>query len=622
MNESVVVIPTYNERHNIENLLTEINSLNAGLDIIVVDDNSPDGTADAVKNFSSAHPDKSIHLITRPAKNGLGSAYLESFEWILGHTRYKKIFMMDADLSHNPRYLSTMIEALSDDKTDVVVGSRYITGGGISGWPFIRRCISRMGNFYARVVTGLKISDLTSGFIGIKREVLNSLLVPRLKAEGYGFLIELKYRTVRSGFFIKEIPIIFTDRKAGRSKISRRIILEAFFLVWQLKFSQKGIVNNIKSVSLLPLTYIYKILLAIDRFFKKSRRRKIAPALLSLRIVSIGNITWGGTGKTPMTIKTATEIYKIADISRRRITIVLRGYRSWKRENTPVEICADDMTDFSSEKIYTVGDEAAEIAYALYSSGLKNFVVITCPDRYQAIMRAQKKYGADLVIMDDGFQRLDVPRQLDVVCINAVRPFGNGMLIPSGILREPLEGLKRADAIMITNTDMVPAYQLDKVVENLGEIIKGSNGVVYKTHPELSCFLKLTPDGTLIQSEISSDSSMSFVGFSGLGSNESFKIFVEKNVAPLNAFYSFGDHHWYSAEDIRGLIEAHPGCMFLTTRKDIMRILPLIRRKELQLSPDDKIYAVVSEIRFNSAHEEASWQDLIKKRLSLTATEL
>ncbi|MDI6757676.1 MAG: polyprenol monophosphomannose synthase [Endomicrobiia bacterium] len=228
----LAIIPTYNEKENIAGIIERIIALGAGFDILVIDDGSPDGTGDVVAAISELNP--SVKLLRRPGKVGLASAYITGFGYALDRG-YDAVFTMDADFSHNPDYMPKMLDKLSD--SDYVVGSRYVAGGGTRGWPLRRKIISRFGNIYARAVTDIGVRDLTSGFACIKTEVLRSVGISDIKTEGYGFLIEMKYRSSRAGFKVSEYPIIFTDRAAGKSKISKSIIFEAMLLVWKLRFS-------------------------------------------------------------------------------------------------------------------------------------------------------------------------------------------------------------------------------------------------------------------------------------------------------------------------------------------------------------------------------------------------
>lgn len=233
--KSLIVIPTYNESQNIEHIVRTIFAEGIkGFEthILVVDDNSPDGTSDIVKRMKeTGHPD-TLFLLSRDRKSGLGTAYIAGFQW--GITQGYQVFVeMDADLSHNPRYLSSMMEKTGT--YDFVVGSRYVPGGGVKGWGFLRKNISRFGSLYARMILGMPMRDLTGGFNIWKRDVLEAIDLNKVRSEGYAFQIELKYRAFSKGFSFIEFPIIFEDRRLGRSKMSKKILLEAMYRVWQLK---------------------------------------------------------------------------------------------------------------------------------------------------------------------------------------------------------------------------------------------------------------------------------------------------------------------------------------------------------------------------------------------------
>jgi len=226
----IVIIPTYNEKENIEILIREILSLNLSLDILVIDDNSPDGTGQILRNLKSKIGQ--LQVIHRDQKSGLASAYLKGFHYALAQG-YDYIFQMDADLSHQPKFLPLLWEKLQEN--DLVIGSRYIEGGGIVGWPWYRLFLSRFASFYARTILGVSIHDFTGGFNGYKREVLAKIDFDKIISQGYAFLLELKYKAVKKGFKAKEIPIVFIERRQGKSKISKRIIWEAAINCWRLK---------------------------------------------------------------------------------------------------------------------------------------------------------------------------------------------------------------------------------------------------------------------------------------------------------------------------------------------------------------------------------------------------
>jgi len=231
--EALIIIPTYNERENIEALIKSIKALDVGaqLGILVVDDNSPDGTGQFVEELSKT--DDHIHVIHRPSKLGLGSAYIAGFKWALGRPDVKCVFEMDADFSHDPSAIPYFLKEI--ENADVVLGSRYYKGVTVVNWPLSRLILSIGANIYTRIVTGMPLKDATGGFKCFRREVLERLPLGRIKSDGYSFQIEVNFISWKKGFRIKEIPIVFVDRTAGASKMSRRIVLEAVFLVWKLR---------------------------------------------------------------------------------------------------------------------------------------------------------------------------------------------------------------------------------------------------------------------------------------------------------------------------------------------------------------------------------------------------
>jgi len=231
--KSLVIIPTYNEIDNIEKVLnTLINLKIPNIDILVIDDNSPDGTADLIEKYSKNHPQVSI--IKRVAKMGLGTAYIRGFKYAI-ENGYDYIFEMDADSSHDPNEIPNFLKAV--EKADLVIGSRYVTGVNVINWPLSRLFISVMANKYSQIITGMPIHDCTSGFKCIKRKVLKAIPLDEISSSGYSFQIEMNFKAWKRDFIIKEIPIIFYDRTVGSSKMSKRIIMEAIFIVWKLKIS-------------------------------------------------------------------------------------------------------------------------------------------------------------------------------------------------------------------------------------------------------------------------------------------------------------------------------------------------------------------------------------------------
>jgi dolichol-phosphate mannosyltransferase len=237
----LIIIPTFNEAQNIAGLIRRIQTILGSTlapHILVVDDSSPDGTGDIVTALTRQVYPGRISLLMRPSKLGLASAYVSGFQWGLAHA-FDAIAEMDADFSHNPIYLPRMAAALRDH--DFIVGSRYTPGGGVKGWRAWRRIVSRGGSLYAQSILGLSIHDLTGGYNLWSRPVLAQIGLDRIRSDGYSFQIELKYRALRQGFRGLEIPIVFEDRFACRSKMSRRIVWEAVWRVWQLRFTRQGL---------------------------------------------------------------------------------------------------------------------------------------------------------------------------------------------------------------------------------------------------------------------------------------------------------------------------------------------------------------------------------------------
>jgi len=232
VSDSIVIIPTYNEKENIENILRKVLSYPKGFHILVVDDNSPDGTATIVKRIQQEYPNE-LHILERSGKSGLGTAYIAGFQWALQQS-YEYIFEMDADFSHNPDDLIRLYESCAQQGAHVSIGSRYIQGVNVVNWPMNRILLSYFASMYVRWVTCMVIRDSTAGFVCYKRVVLETIQLNKIKFKGYAFQIEMKFKAWKHGFVLKEVPIIFTDRREGASKMSKAIIKEAVFGVIQL----------------------------------------------------------------------------------------------------------------------------------------------------------------------------------------------------------------------------------------------------------------------------------------------------------------------------------------------------------------------------------------------------
>tara|TARA_Y100000780_G_C13672571_1_gene412990 strand:+ start:1249 stop:1962 length:714 start_codon:yes stop_codon:yes gene_type:complete len=227
---TIVISPTYNECKNVQSLIELILGKYPEFHLLIVDDSSPDGTANKVKELQADYPN--LHLEERPTKDGLGTAYIYGFKWAI-EREYDRIVQMDADLSHDPNDVPRLVNLL--DEHDLIVGSRYVEGVSVVNWPIRRLMLSYGANLYSRVITGMPIKDSTGGFKAWRREVLEELDLNAVRSQGYSFQIEMNFRTWCKGFRIKEVPIIFVDRTIGESKMSKNIVYEAIFMVWRLR---------------------------------------------------------------------------------------------------------------------------------------------------------------------------------------------------------------------------------------------------------------------------------------------------------------------------------------------------------------------------------------------------
>ena len=234
--KKLVIIPTYNERENIKEIVTAVLTIEVGeedsIEVLVVDDGSPDGTGRIVDSMIKTEP--RLHHLARSEKSGLGKAYLAGFRWGLDR-KFDVLSEMDADFSHRPEDLKVLLKAI--ESTDFVIGSRYVPGGAVANWGLIRKLISRGGSLYARMILGYPLQDWTGGFNIWRREVLESMDFDEIQSEGYSFQIELKYKALKNDFSGQEVPILFEDRRLGQSKMSMKIVLEAFYRVWMIRFA-------------------------------------------------------------------------------------------------------------------------------------------------------------------------------------------------------------------------------------------------------------------------------------------------------------------------------------------------------------------------------------------------
>jgi dolichol-phosphate mannosyltransferase len=236
MERVLVIVPTYNERDNLPEIVRAVHEHLPEADLLVVDDNSPDGTGQVADELATSDP--KVSVLHRAGKQGLGTAYVAGFKWALSRD-YGFVFEMDCDFSHDPKYLPELL-ARARGGADLVLGSRYVDGGGTVNWGPVRKLISRGGSFYARTILGIDVRDVTGGFKCFRRALIEALDLDSVSAQGYGFQIEMTFRTIKQGFRVEEVPIVFVDRRVGQSKMSKKIFLEALTLVWKLRLAGAG----------------------------------------------------------------------------------------------------------------------------------------------------------------------------------------------------------------------------------------------------------------------------------------------------------------------------------------------------------------------------------------------
>lgn len=232
---AIKLIPTYNEKENIASLTQAVFNLYPQTSVLVLDDNSPDGTGEAVRNLQTIFPH--LHLHQRTGKRGFGKSYLEGFKKVMADDRYQTVVMMDADFSHDPRAIGLMVEKLK--LADVINGSRYIKSGRIENWKWYRRLLSYFANLYVRAILRVPLRDMTTGFICLRKEALKKIDLDSITSDGYAFLIEFKYKLLRAGNTFLEYPITYTERREGKSKMSSRVVWESVWLPWKLRFSRQ-----------------------------------------------------------------------------------------------------------------------------------------------------------------------------------------------------------------------------------------------------------------------------------------------------------------------------------------------------------------------------------------------
>jgi len=590
MARTIAMLPTYNEAENIVPLIDAILALGPELEVLVVDDDSPDGTWRLVRDKKKAEANPRIHLLHRLTRRGRGLAGIAGFCEAL-RIGADAVVEMDADWSHDPRWIPALLEKSRD--ADVVIGSRLVPGGGEQGRGAPRRWITQAANAYIRLMLGLPVRDATSGYRLFSRRCLEALPWDAMRSTGPEIVQEVLLAAHARGFKMVETPILFVDRRHGQSTFNGRTMLRSLKAVWRLHFEPGRLVpledantadrftpsrqklTPLPTPMTLPLSWIYGLGRRAHRAWNVwgpvRRQRLPAP------VVCVGNLTVGGTGKTPF-VRFMAEALKSRGF---RPAIVSRGYRSEPRLKRPL-IVSNGLQVLSTGA--RAGDEPQWLAE--HCPGVP---VIVHPDRHAAAMVALRQLDVDLIVLDDGFQHDRLRRNLDLVLWDACDEPARMRLMPAGRLREGLHALRRADAIILTHGEYLPdrmrPARLDRVIEALKR--HAPTVAIFESETKIVGFRRLS--GRLRQEGGEVDeahngawpwSGRRVLAISGLARPQGFETMIRASGAQVIQHFAYADHFTYHeglVDRWRAAIARYDAEMILTTTKDAVKLntLPL-----------------------------------------------
>ena len=542
MTRILAMIPTWNESENIGPLLDALLAVDPRLEALVVDDNSPDGTWRLVAERAAAEP--RVHLLHRTRDKGRGLAGIAGFreavrlgaDWVVE---------MDADWSHDPKWIPDMLAAsrAGGGAADVVIGSRMVPGGGEAGRHAARGVITWGANTYIRIMLGLPVRDATSGFRLFSRASLESLPWEAMRARGPEVVQEVLLAAHRRGFAIAEVPILFVERRHGVSTFNWKIMLHSLAAMARLRFRPgaldpaqgEGRPSRLPLLLAIPLSWLYGAGRLMDQALKRARRRT-----LPMPVISVGNLTVGGTGKTPFTAMLARELVAQG----RRPAIVSRGYGAVEPPRMPLLV--SDGTRRLADA-HQAGDEPCLLADAAPGAG-----VVVSPDRHAGALLAIEQLGADMIILDDGFQHDQLARTFDIVLWDARDRPSRARMLPAGRLREPCRALRRAQAIVITHAEYLPptlrALRLQKLLVELKQIAPGV--AVFEVAGALSGWRALGGADSGAEDTGPPWRERSVVVASGLARPEGFETMLQVDGARIVRRLRYADHHAYTQQDL------------------------------------------------------------------------
>ena len=569
----IAMIPTYNEAENIWGLMDAVLALGPEYEALVVDDHSPDGTWRIVEQRAREEP--RIHLLHRMRKRGRGLAGIAGFREAL-RLGADLVVEMDADWSHDPRWIPPMVEAAAH--ADIVVGSRLVPGGGESGRSATRRAITRLANAYISAVLRLPVRDATSGFRVFRRRCLEALPWEAMRATGPEVVQEVLLAAHSRGFKIAEVPIMFVDRRAGNSTFDHRIMARSLAAIVRLRLRPGSIVQRrtlprtrltpLPAALTLPFSWIYGAARAAAR---GARVAGPFPRLrLPVPVVCVGNLTVGGTGKTPFVQALATLLRDRGW----RPAIVSRGYRAGDRLEKPL-VVSDGHTILAETE--RAGDEPRWLA-----ERCPGIPVVVHPNRHAAGEVAIRALGANLVVLDDGFQHDRLRRDLDLVLWDACDIPSAMRLIPTGRLRERLGALRRADAIILTHAEYLPPRrrrrQVDRVIRQLKAHAPAAP--ILEAETRIAGWERISGRSPLAAGPGGEWHDFPWRGrrviaISGLARPEGFESMLRETDAIVMRHFAYPDHHAYQADEVdrwRDAMAQMAAELILTTTKDAVKI--------------------------------------------------
>ncbi len=612
MTRIIAMIPTWNEAENIWSLIDAILALGEQYEVLVVDDHSPDGTWRIVEERSRR--EARVHLLHRLRRRGRGLAGIAGFREAL-RLGADLVVEMDADWSHDPAFIPALVEAA--DRADVVIGSRRVAGGGESGRGRVRRWITAGASLYIRKLLGLPVRDPTSGFRVFSRRCLESLPWEAMRSTGPEILQEMLVALHSRGFRIVEVPIRFTDRRAGQSTFNWRIMTHSLAEMARLRLrpgvvrarrpSRSQRLTPLPALVTMPLSLVYGLGRSLARGLRvwgPLPRRK-----LPVPVVCVGNLTVGGTGKTPFTQELALQLRA----SGWRPAIISRGYRAGARLDRPLVVSNGELVLAAADQ---AGDEPCWLA-----GHCPGVPIIVHPNRWLAGKEAIEQFGCDLIVLDDGFQHDPLRRELDLVLWDLRDTPERMWLLPTGRLREPLSALRRAGAIVLTHGEyLTPRRRERQSARVIHQLKRHAPGVpLLEAQTLIEGWERVAGRARSAAASSGSGGPWPWAGrrvlaVSGLARPEGFESMIQASGAILLRHFDYPDHHDYQVEEVdrwRTAMVQYGAEMILTTTKDAVKLAGL---------PMFGLTVLAVRIRMGIKDRER-WAALLEEKLPRPAAE-